>query len=222
MVWLQLRQDNASPVIFDGESNVDLGEHDLRNSRLELDHRFLLRNSLSKPVQIQSVKTSCGCTGASASISTVPAGEVVEVSAQLRLTAPGRRVEQVWLNLGELGIHTLVISATAHRPHDFFVPQKSVLLPLGSSKTIIAVATNTESDSEPQAPTITAPHGVAAQFEGWSLIHQRDQSRRRPARWHGTVTVSRASVGASPADKLLIQFSTAPAATVDLRGRAWN
>ncbi|MCZ6862847.1 MAG: DUF1573 domain-containing protein, partial [Alphaproteobacteria bacterium] len=212
--------DPQSPLA--GEFSHDFGEHVLTGRILELPHTFPLVNRSGETIEILKVTSSCGCTHAKVSQSIVQPGETVLVSATLDLGVPGRRQENIWLNLGKHGVQTLYLSGAARRAHDFYVSHGTLRLTRAESQEIILVATNLGSDTEPPEPKIAVPPGVNFSIDGWRLVHTRDEELQRPARWQAIVELERTADNLPSRSKLVVQLSDGQEASIDLTGWPWR
>lgn len=81
-----------------------------------LEHHFVLTNSSDKVIDIDSIKTSCGCTRCEPSTKRVGPGETFRVRSQLTFRGSGSRNERAWLELSDGGIHELRLAGHAAPP----------------------------------------------------------------------------------------------------------
>ncbi len=78
-----------------------------------LEHQFELTNSSPEVIEIEGVKTSCGCTRCEPSTRRLGPGDTVRIRAQLTLRGPSSKSERAWLELSGGGIHELRIAGSA-------------------------------------------------------------------------------------------------------------
>ncbi len=90
-------------------SQVTIGANEAR----VLEHRFELTNASSEVLEIESVKTSCGCTKCEPSTRRLGPGDSVRIRAQLTLRGPSSKSERAWLELSDGGIHELRVAGSA-------------------------------------------------------------------------------------------------------------
>src|SRR5688572_32286413 len=93
VAWIG-RGGNHAQSISSGVLEHDFGDQIIQGS-IELEHVFVLQNDSGRSLKIQKVATTCGCTGAKASQSVVPAGDIFEVTAMLKLASAGSKREQI-------------------------------------------------------------------------------------------------------------------------------
>lgn len=147
-VALSLRTPaDESPL--SGQRSHEFGDVRFDQSLLELKHTFELVNESDHILHIARVATSCGCTVAKPTQTTIDPNERIRVDATLTFQYPGRRSEKIWMDCGDGGIVTLELSATARRPYDVNVAQRAILLEPRRTEMVTLIATSIDSDREP-------------------------------------------------------------------------
>lgn len=201
-----------------GESTRDFGQVIFEGKNVELRHEFVLKNTYDRALRIQHVSASCGCASAVASHQTVEPGDSVTVTAVMRLLAPQRRQESVWIDFGKDGVKTLAVSAHVVRATNLIPVHAAVDLRQGPQE-LSVISTNLQSDDQPDAPTLHTPANVSARFGGWRMICPRDESTGRAAAWIGDFQiVPNADFSGGTA---ALESPEGASAKIDLAGRPW-
>ncbi len=100
------------PNLFIDQPEVDLGE---ARSGTVLSHTFRLENRGERLLQIQNIRTSCGCTASEISTREIPAGGYATLNATLNLTGrSGPQAEQIRLQTNDPEAPNRVLSLKAH------------------------------------------------------------------------------------------------------------
>lgn len=210
----------SQPVIV-GELVHDFGEHALEH-QLDLRHAFVLRNASDRMLHVRDIRTTCGCIDAKTSRAIIEPDESFTVEVTLRIETPRRRTEEIQVDFGADGVQRLLLSGTARRIHDLYAVQDAVLLTPQRPARILLVATNAASNDEPGEPTLRAPAGAGARFEGWRQVLSLDEPSGRAARWQGNVLVHQTAEALPSTARLAIALGSGPEITIDLTGRPWN
>jgi hypothetical protein len=209
-----------SPLV--GEFAFDAGEVYMDQNTVDVRHTFTLKNRTGRNIEIAKVAATCGSTSATASKTIVAPGDTVDVNAKLTFNQPRAWSEEIILNLGDDGVLTLVMSGTARRRHDFYSAQSSVRLSPTVPQQVVLIATSLNSNGPPAEPSFDSPEGVQVNFKGWRLVHELDESQRRPARWQSQIVLSQATLELPTKAKLTVRPPSGSPISIDLTGRPWS
>lgn len=204
-----------------GETLHDFGRVIFEGKNVELSHEFVLTNTHSRPLTIAHVSASCGCASAAASCNVVGPGESASVRVVMRLLAPQRRRESVWVDCGADGVKTLSILAHVVRPTNVLPVEASVDLRRGE-QALSFVVTSLTSDDEPRVPSLVVPETVEPEFVSWRMrmVCPRDEAKGSAAAWIGTFRLTptpdfRGGVA-------VLSDGESPPFKVELTGRPWR
>lgn len=202
-----------------GEPLHDFGRVIFEGKNVELSHEFVLTNSHSRPLTIAHVSASCGCASAAASRNVIGPGKSASVRVVMRLLAPQRRRESVWVDCGADGVKTLSILAHVVRPTNVLPVEASVDLRRGE-QALSFVVTSLTSDDEPRVPSLVVPEAVEPEFVSWRLVCLRDEAKGSAAAWIGTFRLTptpdfRGGVA-------VLRDGESPPFKVELTGRPWR
>lgn len=182
-------------VVVNG-AHHDFGPRPVQDVLQKLTHEFLIRNNLDRTVRVDRIRSSCGCTAATMDRSEIGPGETSTVSATLTVDGPGRTAVNVWVDLGEDGVITLLLEATGERR------QEAVLLTPGplhlddsNEARIEFIVTRRDSDASPDPPVIEVPDGFTFRFVGYDKLHDGVRSTRQAPRWLGSAIIRPAPDG---------------------------
>lgn len=174
-----------------GEHGHDFGSVTLGDEPVKLAHSFVLTNRSSHPVEIIGTKTSCGCTVATPSVSSVAPGGTVRIDSTLTLRKEGRKQATIFLVYPSGRQDTLHLEASARKKKRLYAAPVSWAAEPGRIIDRSVFYLDYESNDMPPAPTLTSPRGVSASFEGWTQLERRRRLEGRPARWKGTIQIER-------------------------------
>lgn len=170
-----------------GEHAHDFGIVEIAGPPVAVEHSFVLANRTDRTIQIREVRTSCGCSVASCTPSTVEPGGLVRVNAKLTLSHDGRKSAAVYLLCGEDGTDTLRLQAAGRHAQRLVVPAGTAPLRADGPLRRIVQYEDYDSEAEPPALAIDEPPGVRASFSGWERLRRRDPGAGLPARWQGAL-----------------------------------
>ena len=205
-----------------GAMAFDFGDVAYDALEVDVEHRFRLENVTDRTLTVRKTGASCRCTATSVSTGTIVPGGTTEIAVTMKFVEPGRQSERVWLDLGEDGVVTLLVSGNARRGQSFYAAQTAVPLAHEAPQEVLVVSTSLFSDDRPSVPELTAPPGVMAEFGGWELVFPHDEPTGRPARWQAIVRVSRTTDALESDGALQIAMGADHQVSVDLNGRPWD
>lgn len=203
-----------------GDHDHDFGSVVLEGTGSTFEHTFDLANRTRRTVTIQEIKTSCGCTVAAPSRTTLEPGETVQITATLSLRHDGRKVTNIFLNCGDDGIDVLRLEAGARYKQRLVVPSEFAVLQQGVVVERAIQYHDYDSNDTPPAPRITAPGGVTATFTEWRQTRRRQPSQTRSARWFGRLRIEQVAEILPPNAALLIRVGDDQEVKVPLFAKA--
>ncbi|MHC4416176.1 MAG: DUF1573 domain-containing protein [Planctomycetota bacterium] len=186
-----------------GDHDHEFGVTELDGDRVSLQHTFRLTNRRSRTVEIEGIRTTCGCAVASTSADALEPGETVQIAARLTLSQDGRKKARIFLELGDGGVDVLRLEAAVRKKQRLVVPVGTVTLETGRALERVVLFFDYDSNDMPPPPVMTAPPGVRAAFTSWTQDKRRRRSKGLPARWRGKLVIEQFAE-AMPADALLL------------------
>ncbi len=197
-------EDTSRPVVV----FHDFGEVLLvDNQAATLHHTFRLFNSWSRPIEIKSIESTCGCTDIRATQGPIEPGEAYRVDATFTLTEAGRKTSSISLDLGAAGTQRIEISAIGRKDHAFGSMEAGIEFDSKNRDRIELYYTSIHQQLPP-APSIDAPDHIRFYFDEWVKIIDMDESARRPARWQGMLELelTKPSLSSRQMDLVTIQM----------------
>ncbi|MDY7107851.1 MAG: DUF1573 domain-containing protein [Planctomycetota bacterium] len=168
-----------------GDLRHDFGEVPIYGRSADVDHTFHLRNVTDRPVVIEQIHQSCGCTAVRETSRTIEPGATVDITVTLSLTRAGKKSANVALVMKDLGVQRLWVYGTGRKEMDLWTSQIALDLTPGETTPLLVFAAIQSSDEEPQTPAIRSPQGVSASFVAWERLRRRDADRKTAAEWRG-------------------------------------
>lgn len=199
----------------------DFGDIEFVGETIVKEHVFVLTNYTDHERKIQSVKSTCGCTSATASVDRVDSGKKFSVKGTLKLFEPGRRNERIWIVYDDGGIDELMLSGNAKSQVSTTVVYKSVQLEPAKAQTISIYAAVPASSATPPEPDLHVPLGVHSEASGWKILDEGDAASGRPKRlmFDWLLRTDRALPSRSFAE---VESGLQRYEKVDLTGWAWQ
>jgi len=194
-----------SPTL-DGERYHTFETVELVDEAVYLKHTFVLTNHQRRPIEIEQVTASCGCTTAEPSTRKVAPGASVEIATTLRLNHEGIKKSHINISYGGTSLDTLYVQGSARlakRLRAFPGPAAEPGQPLERVILYIDYDTN----DPPSPPELAPPPGVGAEFAGWEQIEPVRPSVGTPARWRGRVRITLPEDAAAPDAPLVARVS---------------
>lgn len=189
----------AGRAVLAGARRHDFGIVQL-DEPVTLEHAFALTNRGGRPVDIAEVRTTCGCTAATPSATTVEPGASVEIAATLTLKQEGRKDARIFVTYRDGDVDVLHLGASARLRRRLTAGpaladgKGGIEIPRPQDAAVLVIEVyyrDYDSNGEPPAPRVTAPQGTRAEFLGWERAAMRQRARELPARWRGRVAVER-------------------------------
>ncbi len=196
---------NSSRPVLAGEQHGAVGEVWLEVDeatgalRGEAAHVFHLRNAGREPVTILDVRSSCGCTAASAAESIIEPGDPVAIEAAMHLDRPGVREAEVFIHFDDERVQTLTLEAVGRSRFPLRAEPHRVVVMEERPLTVRVIAEVEDGDAQPMLE-VDAPAGIEAELVRWSKWRDADSARQVPAMWSGAVRVSVVDDGALEED----------------------
>lgn len=181
----------ASSAALIGQARKDFGVFSSSDAPDVLEHRFVLTNTMARPIRVQKITSTCGCTEALASPDVVGPGQDLFVDVTVRVRRAGLTAADIWLNLGEDGIQPLHVKARVNAESDMFTSAEAVIVEPGGQAELLIVAVSRVSRFPPADVLVTTPPGIDSTVSGWRLVVDADEATARPARWHARVAFRR-------------------------------
>ncbi len=174
---------------LEGVRHHDFGLGTLVNGRAEFGHTFVLTNTGSSTIEIENIRTSCGCTVAESSTRSLGPGETIEIAATLTLKTEGRKTSRIFLEYGGSDVDVLHLEGWARQPNQLsLAPGPTRLIP-GAVLGRLLSFRDYETNDEPPPPSFRTPPGVQATFFGWKQVARLRSRDGMPARWRGQFSV---------------------------------
>lgn len=126
-----------------------------------LGHDFRLTNHKARPIRIEHVSSSCGCTDVSVSHRVLQPGESAIVHAKMAVESTGKQVSNIWINLGKDGLLTLTLVAHGRRAINLFVMESLVTVTPEAVSSLTLLATNPPLSSRPRPLLVDPPVSAA-------------------------------------------------------------
>lgn len=184
-------KDSHLPIF--GVTTHDFGMLVPGASSEQRTHTFRIKNTGSDELRIQSIRASCGCMHAEATEQVVAPASSISLTVVLKDFSAHRFSEHVtvWFEEWDRPL-LLTLTASTQMSRDAKVsPSRAVFPPEGMSLEILL--TDGLSDLMPSQPLIEvdpeARDIICAKFVEWRLLHAREASEGRPARWRGVIDV---------------------------------
>jgi hypothetical protein len=174
---------------LDGERYHTFETVELADEPVYLEHTFVLTNHQRRPIEIEQVTSSCGCTTAEPSTRKVAPGASVEIATTLRLNHEGIKKSHVNITYGGTSLDTLYLQGSArlaHRLRAFPVASSEP----GQPSELLILYIDYDTNDPPPAPELAPPPGVGAEFAEWERIEPVRPSVGTPARWRGRVRIT--------------------------------
>jgi len=173
-----------------GARSVNFGEVALTGGVVALQHEFALRNRTSRPLVIQTIRPSCGCTPIDTSGRLVEAGGTLRLPVTFNLSEVGPKNASLTIVFDDQTTQTLWLRATGRRTLSIQVLERSIDIGAGREGVVTIMARVQDSDDPPPLPELDPPDGVVATFGGWEAAAPRERRRGIAALWRGSVRVS--------------------------------
>jgi hypothetical protein len=185
---------------FAGPTGHDFGDVAIEGEAGEDRHVFTLRNRTGDVLEIEAVRTTCGCTVAEPSTRSIAPGDQVDIEVMLRLTHAGRKRSHVAIFLRDRPVHRLWVDAVGVRRFGLWPQHEHVRITPESPVPFILIAEQLGDALPPAPPELSGPDGFESTFHGWELVEAADPSRRTAHRWraHVSLSIATAIEGESP------------------------
>ncbi len=189
---------------LDGERYHTFETVELADEPVYLEHTFVLTNRQRRPIQIEQVTSSCGCTTAEPSTRNVAPGASVEIATMLRLNHEGIKKSHVNIVYGGTNLDTLYLQGSARLAHRLRVFPSAAAQPGQPPETLIRYI-DYDTNDPPPPPEFTPPPGVSAEFSGWEQVEPLRTPVGTPARWRGRLRITVAEGSAPPGAPLVVR-----------------
>ena len=177
---------NRSPLA--GERSHDFGIVRFDTAPKFVEHTFLLTNRTRDVLEIRAVRTTCGCTVARTTATSVQPGESFEVAVQFEFTNSGHRRKPLHVVLKDHRVVTLWIEGTGRETRQLSSVRDEVALSAQKPSYVSIFYLRFEGEqSPPPAPVIRAPAGVTSTLINWKLAVRGDASEGKPDQWSGQI-----------------------------------
>lgn len=186
--WGAYRMTVGRPQL-DGERRHEFGTASLVDGPVEFAHTFVLTNTGSSTIELDDVRTTCGCTVADPSTRTIGPGETLEIAATLKLKQEGRKTSRIFLEYGNSDVDVLHLEGWARHADQLKLAAGPTRLIPGEVLSRVITFRDYETNDEPPPPSLHAPAGVETAFSGWEQIATVRRTVGKPARWRGQVRV---------------------------------
>ncbi|MHC5115228.1 MAG: DUF1573 domain-containing protein [Planctomycetota bacterium] len=173
----------AGRGVLAGETHHDFGVVRLSEDGDRFEHTFRLTNRTDEVVEIDRIKTSCGCLASTPSTNTVEPGEAVEISVSLLIKASVRKRASLTILLGERGVQTLTVEALGRRAEPLFARRPTLEVPADGAARMNIYLEREESGPPPGITDITSPDGVEATLGAWTQSRAASAASEHPAIW---------------------------------------
>ncbi len=187
IAWATYRLTVGKPQL-DGVRRHDFGTAVLIDGPVEFRHTFVLTNTGSRTIELANIGTTCGCTVAEPSTSSIGPGEVLEIDATLTLKHHGHKTSKIFLSYGGTDLDVLYVEGSARKQQRLSVAPGPRRLDPGVDLRRVILFLDYDGNDEPPAPSVTVPDGVEASFGGWQQVSRVRRTRGLPAQWRGSVT----------------------------------
>lgn len=186
VAWGVYRGTVGRPLLA-GEHRRDFGTVMLEGQALVLEHTFVLSNRTGDVIEIEGVRTTCGCTVAEPNIRSIEPGASVDIAATLTLKRDGRKTAKVFLMCSNGRREVLRLDAAARKSQRLSPGPGPGRLEPGRPLTRVIFYIDYDSNKPPPPPRLAAPAGVRAEFTQWTQTTRRQRTQGLPARWRGEV-----------------------------------
>ena len=139
-------------------------------SVVERSHLFQLRNVLDEPIQIRTIKSSCGCSAASWPRQPIAPGGIAEIQGTLRISTRGVREARLSVLTNTDRIVELDLRATGRQPTRVYAAPEVVDLVRHTEAELLLVSFSEAPAPPPQEPEITNTGTLETQVGEWKPI----------------------------------------------------
>ncbi len=182
------RMSVGRPVLA-GPREHDFGVVEMGREPLTLEHTFVLTNRTAGPIEIEAIKTSCGCSAASSIEGVIAPGDQTRIEATLTLKRDGRRRARITLLCGERGPIVLYLEAAARLGQRLNATGAREPLQRGQPVEWSLMYLEYDSNDRPPQPVIIAPPEIRVELVDWTQFTPRGAAAATPARWRGALRV---------------------------------
>jgi hypothetical protein len=215
--WLVL----GRPVLA-GDRSRDFGTVELDGRPARLEHTFVLTNRTRRQIEIEEIRSTCGCAVADLSTRSLEPGDAVEVVTALTLEKEGRKAARIYLTYGGGDRDVLRLEGAArNRQRLTAAPGPATLEPGGRLERLIFYL-DYDTNDPPAAPRIAAPDGLRAEFTGWTQMTRLRKARGLPARWRGEVALELTAWAVPDRAVVIVQVGTDQKVEIALAGPSQN
>jgi hypothetical protein len=163
----------AAPL--EGDTAHDFGDVYIMGETALVEHTFRLRNRLEETIVIDKVDSSCGCTVAKPSSTTINPGETIDLVATLRLTRSGTKRSDITLVLfhgDDLSTYKLLVEGTGVKIESLRVAPEQIALRAGLPIPLALRQETPDDATPPPPPEILAPEGITVDPGEWKLVRR--------------------------------------------------
>jgi hypothetical protein len=191
IVLLAALPKGPAPPFITGDLAHDFGIVEIAPGHLESrTHQFALRNASGRMLMVDRITTTCGCAGATSTMTVIPDGESFEVDTTLVLDSTGTRWETVTIHFVAHEPFHLSIRGAGRMLQDLSCMPNVVNIAGEEGRTLNLFYADYISNELPSAPAFSAPSGIEVAFESWQQLLHLDKDEDQPARWHAQLMVS--------------------------------
>jgi len=175
-----------------GTFSVNFGEVGLTGQVTTLEHVFELRNRTDRPLVIQGIRASCGCTPIDGSGRIVEAGEVMRLPVKFNLSEVGPKNASLSIIHEDDRVQTLWLRAIGRRSLALQVVDRAVDVGPEREGVIAVMARVQDHDDAPPPLELDVPPGIDVEVGEWTQAAPRQPRRRVPALWRANIRVTTA------------------------------
>jgi hypothetical protein len=169
--------------VLKGEHDHDFGLVMLSGEDVLLRHTFVLSNGSRRPIEVDSVRTTCRCTVVALDTPrTVAPGETLEVNASLGVSSEGRKEAKIHM-LCDGEIETLRLTAVARKKQRLVLPRAIALEPGERVERTLIYYDYDTNDTPLPVNIVSSPEGVGVEIGEWTIQTRRSSAKGFPARW---------------------------------------
>jgi hypothetical protein len=203
------------------EKSHDFGEIEYTGEVFSKQYTFTLKNKAGRDRTIAAIKTTCGCTSATASSKTIKDGEEFQGDATIRFSEPGYHSQRIWVVYENGDTDELQLAGTVRGNTFKSMVQKSVIVMPNMPTTLMLYVSEAPDYTDKSEPRIHVPNGVMAEAVGWQVIDVGNKMTGRLKRsiYSGKLRADNDLVQRAVAN---VEFERGRFELVDLTGWAWQ